>query len=233
MLMSNDGSLNPHELIVSALHSINLHHKLECLDESNQICEFPASWKEQPDGSFTFRYKNNSRSSVVKFKMTVEGKYVIVVFCEEGTKESYRVTIDSNEHMESIIKQYTFTLKQYLSKEGGTKPANIQQSPLQLPNNGSNQGRPPNSFVSEKVQPVYPPKNVIHPNPGNFQNPFGQEEYVGPNSNVFNNPYYSQQPKPEGSLMIPPGARYDPVDPFDNPLLEKKDEPNDFVMGFD
>ena len=38
MLMSNDGSLNPHELIVSALHAINLHHKLECLDENNQIC---------------------------------------------------------------------------------------------------------------------------------------------------------------------------------------------------
>ena len=34
--------------------------------------------------------------------------------------------------------------------------------------------------------------------------------------------------------MIPPGARYDPVDPFDDPLREKKEQPNsDFVMGFD
>ena len=84
------------------------------------------------------------------------------------------------------------------------------------------------------MQQAYPPKNLLCSNPGNMHNPFGQEEYVGPNSSVFNNPLYSQQPRPEGSLMIPPGARYDPVDPFDNPLMEKRQEPNnDFVMGFD
>lgn len=189
-------------------------------------------WKQQPDGSFTFRYKNESKGTIVKFKMTVEDKYVIVIFCDEGSKESYRVTINSNDHMEEIIKQYTFTLKQYLSKEGNAKPATIQSNPMPLPVN-PNYGRVSNQ-LTDKVQPVYPPKNVINPNPGNIQNPFGQEQYVGPNSNVFNNPYYTQQPKPTGSLMIPPGARYDPVDPFDNPLLEKKYEPNnDFVMGFD
>lgn len=63
---------------------------------------------------------------------------------------------------------------------------------------------------------MYPPKNLI--NTGNTQNPFGQEEYVGPNSNIFTNPNY-QNMKPHPELMVPPGARYDPVDPFDNPLL--------------
>ena len=76
--------------------------------------------------------------------------------------------------MESIVKQYTFTLKQYLGKEGVTKSAPLQfNNPMPLPNN-SNYGRIPGN-ISEKVQPVYPPKNVVHPNPGNIQNPFGQE----------------------------------------------------------
>lgn len=50
-----------------------------------------------------------------------------------------------------------------------------------------------------------------------MQNPFGQEEYVGPNSSLFTQPY-AQQPQNANPLMIPPGARYDPVDPFDNPF---------------
>jgi hypothetical protein len=61
----------------------------------------------------------------------------------------------------------------------------------------------------------YPPKNLINP-PSYVNNPFGQEEYVGPNSMIFANPYQNQPPFP-GSVKIPPGARYDPVDPFDNP----------------
>jgi hypothetical protein len=32
--------------------------------------------------------------------------------------------------------------------------------------------------------------------------------------------------------MIPPGARYDPIDPFDDPLRVQNNNPNDFV-GFD
>jgi len=29
-------------------------------------------------------------------------------------------------------------------------------------------------------------------NPHQTTNPFGQEEYVGPNSQIFNNPYFQQ-----------------------------------------
>ena len=75
---------------------------------------------------------------------------------------------------------------------------------------------------------------MVHPNPGSMQNPFGQEEYVGPNSNIFNNPYYTQQPKPQGSLMIPPGARYDQLILL--MILLKRKMSNltmTFVMGFD
>ena len=34
--------------------------------------------------------------------------------------------------------------------------------------------------------------------------------------------------------MVPPGARYDPVDPFDGPHIDRRqgDPPHDF-MGFD
>ena len=138
MLMSTNGSLSPHELVVSALHSVNLQNKLQCLNDNNQICEFPAGWREQPDGSFTFRYKNESKGTTAKFKMTVEGKYVIVIFSDEGSKESYRVTVDSNEHMENIVKQYTFTLKQYLGKEGVTKSAPLPfNNPMPLPKNSN------------------------------------------------------------------------------------------------
>lgn len=77
-----------------------------------------------------------------------------------------------------------------------------------------------------------PPKNILSPT--NAQNPFAQEEYVGPNSKLFSQPYYNQQgPQGNSPLMIPPGARYDPVDPFDNPMMERNDQPGDFVMGFD
>ena len=70
MLMSSDGSLNPHEIVITALHSLNIQHKLQCIDEKSENIEFPVGWREQPDGSFTFRYKNITRGSIVKFKMT-------------------------------------------------------------------------------------------------------------------------------------------------------------------
>lgn len=80
---------------------------------------------------------------------------------------------------------------------------------------------------------VYPPKNLINP-PQSISNPFGQEEYVGPNSLIFNgptNPYENIQPYP-GSLRIPPGSRYDPIDPFDNPNRVNPQGPEEFY-GFD
>ena len=70
MLMSCDGSLSPQEIVITALHSLNIQHKLQCIDDKNDNIEFPVGWREQPDGSFTFRYKNTARGSIVKFKMT-------------------------------------------------------------------------------------------------------------------------------------------------------------------
>lgn len=67
-----------------------------------------------------------------------------------------------------------------------------------------------------------------------MQNPFGQEEYVGPNSSIFTNPYVNQPPEYINPLILPPGARYDPVDPFDNPMHDKRlNNPNEDFMGFD
>ena len=66
--------------------------------------------------------------------------------------------------------------------------------------------------------------------PESFQSPFGKEEYVGPNSSLFTNPY--GQPQSIPSLRVPPGSRYDPIDPFDNPLMERPTNPTEF-FGFD
>jgi len=128
MLMSENGPLNPQESVVSALHAINVQYGLICLDDKNEVCEFPANWKSQPDGSYTFRYKNEAKKTVVKFKMTLEEEYVVVMFAEEGSKESYRVTIDSKEEMNNIIKQFSFTLKQYIGK-GNSKPIPVSTNP--------------------------------------------------------------------------------------------------------
>ena len=164
---------------------------------------------------------------MAKFKLTVEDKYIVVIFGEEGSKESFRVTINSTEPLEAIVKQYTFTLKQYLGKDSFAGPS-MESKPMPMPVSKPDVRRGTAMVGNQMLQPEYPPKNLI--NSGNMQNPFGQEEYVGPNSSLFSKPEYQQ---PQGSLMIPPGARYDPVDPFDNPLMERRDEPNDFVMGFD
>ena len=71
-LMAENGPLNPQESVVSALHAINTQHGLICLDDKNEVSEFPPNWKSQPDGSYTFRYRNDSKKTVVKFKMTLE-----------------------------------------------------------------------------------------------------------------------------------------------------------------
>lgn len=121
MLMTGTESLTPEELIIAALHSLNAQHKLVCLDSKNEICEFPSNWKNQGDGYYTFRYKNTTKSVMVNFRYSIEGNKVISVFGEEGSKETYRITVDSKDSLEEIVKNYTFTLKQYLSKSGQTQ----------------------------------------------------------------------------------------------------------------
>ena len=85
--------------------------------------------------------------------------------------------------------------------------------------------------LSDDPQMLPPFKNILSPT--NVHQPYAQEEYVGPNSKIFTQPYQQQGPQGYSPLMIPPGARYDPVDPFDNPMMERDEQPGDFVMGFD
>ena len=45
--------------------------------------------------------------------------------------------------------------------------------------------------------------------------PFNREEYIGPNSGIFANNQGNQGPRmPTGRNRPPPGARWDPIDPF-------------------
>lgn len=117
MLMANNGSLSPEELIVAALHSLNMQHKLECINKNNEVCQFPVDWKNQGDGSYSFKYRSKEKSALLIFKFTIEGKNVVAVFSEEGSAESYRVILNSHQDTPTIIQNYTFTLKQFLSKQ--------------------------------------------------------------------------------------------------------------------
>ena len=72
MLMGENGPLSPQESVIAALHTINLQSSLICLNDNHEVCEFPVNWKSQADGSYTFRYKNDSKKTIVKFKMTLE-----------------------------------------------------------------------------------------------------------------------------------------------------------------
>lgn len=38
MLMASNGPLSPEQLIVAALHSLNVQHQLECIDKNNEVC---------------------------------------------------------------------------------------------------------------------------------------------------------------------------------------------------
>ena len=58
MLMSGEGNLTPQELIICAIHSQNLQHKLQCIDEKDEKIEFPVKWRESAAGYYGFRYKN-------------------------------------------------------------------------------------------------------------------------------------------------------------------------------
>lgn len=80
-LMAYNGPLSHQESVVAALHAINIEHGLICINEKDEVCEFPMDWKSQPDGSFTFRYKNQEKKKIVKFKMTLEDEYIVIVFC--------------------------------------------------------------------------------------------------------------------------------------------------------
>jgi hypothetical protein len=94
-LMAGEQVLTPQERIVAALHSLNSQQGLQCLDGQLQACEFPTKWREQPDGYYSLNYRNSKNGTLVKFKITTEDKYVVAVFSEEHSKESYRVTLNS------------------------------------------------------------------------------------------------------------------------------------------
>ncbi|CAM5999073.1 unnamed protein product [Sphagnum balticum] len=73
-----------------------------------------------------------------------------------------------------------------------------------------------------------PVRNIREPNP--YGNPFGGEEYVGPNSQLFRP---GNQQQPPSSLRIPPGARYDPVDPFDTAENNRAENGRADLFGYD
>ena len=160
-LMAGEQSLTPQQQVVAALHSLNAQHKLQCLDEKDENLEFPEKWRDHPDGSYCFRYRNLARGTVVKFKLTVEDKYVVVIFGEEGSKESFRVTINSIEPLEAIVKQYTFTLKQYLGKDSFSGPS-MESKPMPMPVSQPEVRRGTAMVGHQMVQPVYPPKNLVN-----------------------------------------------------------------------
>ena len=134
------------------------------------------------------------------------------------------------------MKYYEFNLKQFLATQPtGSRPVfqsnNVKPNSNTFTPNNSFQNNQQTTFISN-VQGTFPPRNMV--NSSQATNPFGQDEYVGPNSQIFSNPYYNQTRVPS-NMMIPPGARYDPVDPFDDPLRAQNNEinPSEDFIGFD
>ena len=83
------------------------------------------------------------------------------------------------------------------------------------------------------LNPMQPPPLQVPPNnkPVNT-GIFGAGELVGPSHPIFHGGDKPVFPSSEHPLGVPPGARYDPVDPTDlnNPQLIK---PNTDFKGFD
>lgn len=73
------------------------------------------------------------------------------------------------------------------------------------------------------------PLNIPTTNP--YNSPFGNEEYVGPNSNIFQGGGNRQPNFNIGGMRRPPGSRFDPIDPFGNNNLDDDPDSRDF-MGF-
>lgn len=66
--------------------------------------------------------------------------------------------------------------------------------------------------------------------PGNpYNSPFGRQDYVGPNSDIFQG-RGGNRPNLQGGRR-PPGSRFDPLDPFGNNDFDDGSSSNDF-RGF-
>ena len=58
------------------------------------------NWKHQGDGYYTFKYKNQNKPNLAKFRFSIEGNKVTSVFGDEGSKETYRNTVNSKDSLE-------------------------------------------------------------------------------------------------------------------------------------
>ena len=64
-----------------------------------------------------------------------------------------------------------------------------------------------------------------------YNSPFGQGQYVGPDSNIFQGGGGFRPMNMQGNRK-PPGARFDPVDPFGNSSFDDDDQNNRDFSGF-
>lgn len=71
-----------------------------------------------------------------------------------------------------------------------------------------------NVGLQNRIQGSNLPQNILPPRPN--VNLFANEQYVGPESALFRQPQGNTSLSNPNSMRIPPGARYDMVDPFDN-----------------
>ena len=101
-----------------------------------------------------------------------------MVFGVTGSNETFRVVLKFDQSNQEKINQYEFTLKQFLKQLKHNKPQQAQQVPLHPP---PQVNRPP--IIGQPIG-SYPPRKLLN-DPNQFENPFGQEEYVGRNHPIF------------------------------------------------
>jgi hypothetical protein len=188
-------------------------------------------WRAPKDGVYVFTYRNDRNNATLRVNATPKDNKLEVLFKELNSSLSYRTVLSLTQSADQNAKNYDLNMQEYLKESEKREPRLVD---FKRDTTGTRKvdAPLPGAYTSFPLGNL-PPKDLVNP-PSSINNPFGQEEYVGPNSLIFsqpNNPYQNVQPFP-GSLQIPPGARYDPVDPFDDPRKGHPQGPQDF-FGFD
>lgn len=226
-LMAEEGPLSKLESLLVLVHALNRSNQFVCISEDEE-CEFPRTWRTPSDDAYSFTYLNPQTKALLNLTARQKGSRLEIIMGEVRSKQSYRVLLEIEGTLQANAKQYDFTFQEYLKEAKGSGSSRNVPVRREQPSTFNNTPRLNANFT--QVPQSNLPKTLVNP-PDFVHNPFGQEEYVGPNSQIFVNPNQSPNFNP-GSLRIPPGARYERVDPFDNPLIEQPTGPQDF-FGFD
>lgn len=185
------------------------------------------------EGVYTFQYKvTTDKRAQFRFVNNNDGN-LSVNFVLEGSETLHQLGLKLADGNNTNAEKYL----KYLKSATGEKQASQSTQPNYRPGNLEPVPLEPTRPIFEPSRPpllIGPSSSGNNPFPGGgLFNPNG--ELVGPDSQIFqgrggySNPYGYGGDNP---LRIPPGARYDPVHPFDTRGQGLNPDRSDF-FGFD